>query len=87
MPIDPDDSSVVEEIPAASSEFFPEFSDELMELIETLSPASRAVLMLHYKQEVPLEEVAAILEISIGTVKSRLAYGLSCLRKSIERKW
>lgn len=85
LPIDRDDSPV-EEIPDLRSEFLPGFSDELMELIQTLSPASRAVLMLHYKQEVPLEEVAAILEISIGTVKSRLAYGLSCLRKSVERK-
>lgn len=85
VPIDPDDSSV-EEIPAASSQSFPGFAGELMELIETLSPASRAVLMLHYMHEAPLEEVAAILEISIGTVKSRLAYGLSCLRESMEKE-
>ena len=56
------------------------------EFLEMLSPASRAVLVLHYLHEHSLDEVAAILEISPGTAKSRLAYGLSCLRECINRK-
>jgi RNA polymerase sigma-70 factor (ECF subfamily) len=49
--------------------------------ITRMSPASRAVVTLHYLEEVSLSEVAAILGLSIGTVKSRLAYGLAQLRK------
>lgn len=47
---------------------------------DALSPASRAVLLLHFREEMPLAEIAAILEIPLGTVKSRLAFGLKTLR-------
>ncbi len=49
-----------------------------------MSPASRAVLVLHFLEEMTLEEVAAVLEIPVGTAKSRLAYGLKLLRKRME---
>jgi RNA polymerase sigma-70 factor (ECF subfamily) len=56
--------------------------DRLDQLLahEALSPASRAVLLLHFREEMPLAEVAAVLEIPLGTVKSRLAFGLETLR-------
>jgi RNA polymerase sigma-70 factor, ECF subfamily len=52
-------------------------------LLESVSPASRAVLLLHYQHDLSLEEIAAILEIPIGTVKSRLHYGIAMLRKHL----
>jgi RNA polymerase sigma-70 factor (ECF subfamily) len=57
-------------------------------LLDRVSPASRAVLLLHYQQDLSLEESAAILEIPLGTVKSRLNYGVATLRKHLisERK-
>jgi RNA polymerase sigma-70 factor (ECF subfamily) len=55
--------------------------ERLFASLERLSPASRAVVTLHYLEEIPLSEVAAILDLSVGTVKSRLAYGLTQLRK------
>ena len=64
-------------------------SDELLsELLESdvLSPSSRAVLTLHFQEEMPLGEVAAVLEIPLGTVKSRLAYGLAALRRYLAQK-
>ena len=51
--------------------------------IEGISPASRAVLVLHFQEELSLPEVAAILELPLGTVKSRLAYGLKALRAQL----
>jgi len=51
--------------------------------VDTVSPASRAVLILHFQDELTLAEVAAVLEIPIGTVRSRLAYGLTVLRKRL----
>jgi RNA polymerase sigma-70 factor, ECF subfamily len=59
--------------------------NRLTELLDSpaLSPASRAVLVLHFGEEMPLAHVAAVLEIPIGTVKSRLAFGLKALRKEL----
>ena len=53
----------------------------LLDWVDDLPPASRAVIVLHYLEEMSLDEVAAVLEISPGTVKSRLAYGLARLRR------
>jgi RNA polymerase sigma-70 factor (ECF subfamily) len=75
----------VDECPAPPDPRMPELFSEVPEILERISPGSRAVLLLHYVQDLPIPEVAAILDINIGTAKSRLAYGLSCLRKSMER--
>lgn len=55
--------------------------ERLLASLDRLSPASRAVITLHYLDEMPLSEVAAVLDLNVGTVKSRLAYGLALLRK------
>lgn len=54
--------------------------DRLPGMLGSLSPASRAVLVLHYLEGLPLQAVSDILETPLGTVKSRLAYGLQVLR-------
>ncbi|HTZ57840.1 MAG TPA: RNA polymerase sigma factor [Acidobacteriaceae bacterium] len=56
-------------------------------LLDRVSPASRAVLLLRFQHDLSLEECAAILEIPIGTAKSRLHYGVNTLRKylTVER--
>ena len=81
-----DEGSIpLEEIAAVSERELKLFC-ELPELLEKISPASRAVLNLHYLEEFSIQEVAAILEIGVGTAKSRLAYGLSCLREIVNAK-
>ena len=55
--------------------------ERLIASIDKLTPAARAVITLHYLEEMPLSEVAAVLDLAPGTVKSRLAYGLAQLRK------
>ncbi len=82
------DEKVLETLPAASAEetFAPEIINEIPKLISEVSPASRAVLILHYLDEMPLSEVAEILDISLGTTKSRLAYGLESLRQKIKKE-
>lgn len=59
--------------------------EKIPELIADLSPASRAVLSLHYLNDMTLAEVADVLSITPGTAKSRLAYGLSQLRRRLAR--
>jgi RNA polymerase sigma-70 factor (ECF subfamily) len=61
--------------------------DDLLQRLDRLdgiSPASQAVLILHFQEDLTLAEVAAILEIPLGTAKSRLAYGLRSLRTQLE---
>ena len=59
--------------------------DTILQLLDSpaLTPASRAVLVLHFREEMPLAHVAAVLEIPLGTVKSRLAFGLKTLRRHL----
>jgi RNA polymerase sigma-70 factor (ECF subfamily) len=63
-----------------------ESESEFLSLVDRVSPASRAVLLLHYQQHLSLEEAAAILDIPVGTAKSRLSYGLATLRRSIKEQ-
>lgn len=51
--------------------------------VEALPAGARLVVRLHYLEELTLVEVAEALELPVGTVKSRLAYGLSRLRENI----
>lgn len=78
-----DNDAVIEEFAAPASAPPREVLPELLNS-EALSPASRAVLTLHFQEELSLPEIAAILEIPLGTVKSRLAYGLAALRKTLD---
>lgn len=59
--------------------------EELLAM-DGISPASRAVLALHFREELSLPEVSAILEIPLGTAKSRLAYGLASIRKQLAKQ-
>jgi len=80
------DEEILKTIPAlpARAEFAAELTEQLPQLIANLSPASRAVIVLYYLEEMSLDETAAVLEIPIGTVKSRLAYGLESLRRQFQ---
>jgi RNA polymerase sigma-70 factor (ECF subfamily) len=80
------DRAVVEDLPDPGVSGFPELISGLESFLDRISPASRAVLLLHYGEDLSIEEAAAILDIAIGTAKSRLAYGLACLRKSVIKK-
>jgi len=81
------DEATLTAVPASEhdSEFPREMIETLPQLVGSLSPASRAVVVLFYLHEMSLVETAAVLEIPIGTVKSRLAYGLETLRRSFKK--
>jgi len=82
------DEAILEAIPdeAVEESFAPELLEHLPELISRVSPASRAVLILHYLDEMSLAEAAEVLGIALGTAKSRLAYGLETLRRAINEQ-
>jgi DNA-directed RNA polymerase specialized sigma24 family protein len=60
--------------------------EELLQLlaIAEVSPASRAVLMLHFQEDLPIAEVAAILDIPLTVMTKRIlrAIELASRRRS-----
>lgn len=79
-----DAAGELDELPAAQPVPSPELLDRLL-THEAVSPMSRAVLALHFRDELTLSEIAAVLEIPLGTVKSRLGYGLKTLREQLQK--
>ncbi|MGH7940200.1 MAG: RNA polymerase sigma factor, partial [Limisphaerales bacterium] len=59
---------------------------EFMSALDQLPPRHRSVLLLHFLEDFPLEEIARVTETPIGTVKSRLHYAKKSLRKLMEAK-
>jgi RNA polymerase sigma-70 factor (ECF subfamily) len=53
---------------------------DLRTALRKLAPEQREVLVLRYYLDLPLEEVAAITGVPVGTVKSRINRGLAALR-------
>jgi RNA polymerase sigma-70 factor (ECF subfamily) len=53
---------------------------EMHDALAELRPEDRAVIVLHYLADLPLREVAVVLGLRLGTVKSRLNAGLRALR-------
>lgn len=80
------DEELLNYIPAVETEaaYDTELRAQIPAMLIDVSPASRAVVILHYLDELTLTETAEILDISIGTAKSRLAYGLAALRRLIK---
>jgi RNA polymerase sigma-70 factor (ECF subfamily) len=58
----------------------------LEEALGAVSPAFRTVLILREVEELNYEEIANILDISIGTVKSRLVRGREALRRYLTNR-
>ena len=52
-------------------------------VLRSLDPDGRAIVVLHYYLGLPLTEVAATLRIPVGTVKSRLHHALGAMRIAI----
>jgi len=59
---------------------------EFMNLLNQLPLPQRSVLLLHFVEDFPLEEISRITETPLGTVKSRLHYAKKSLRKLLEEK-
>jgi RNA polymerase sigma-70 factor (ECF subfamily) len=52
--------------------------------LDSLSPPHREVLTLFFLQDLSLDDIATVLEVPLGTVKSRLHYAKRALREKLE---
>lgn len=61
-----------------------EAAHDVLALLQTLPDHQREVIVLRYYRELPLDQIAEVLGIPLGTVKSRLSLGLRRLRHALE---
>ena len=61
-----------------------EDTTDLRNALEKLSPEERIVIVLRYFEDMKLEEIAAVCEESLSTVKSRLYRTLKKLKLDLE---
>jgi RNA polymerase sigma factor (sigma-70 family) len=60
-----------------------EIQDAVAQAIRTLPETQREALILAYYEQLPLAEIALILEIEVGAVKSRLERARARLRETL----
>ena len=60
------------------------YQDLMQRGLAKLSDDHRAVLVLHDLEEIPQKDIAEILAIPIGTVKSRLFHARTGIKKFLE---
>lgn len=58
--------------------------ERLVKAINSLDVRLRAVLVLRYFNDLSYEEIAAVVGIPVGTVKSRINHGLKALRSRLD---
>lgn len=60
--------------------------NELWDIIQNLPEEYRLVIVLFYYNELSLRDITKVLDIPIGTVKSRLSRGRELLKQALEGK-
>lgn len=76
------------ELPAESekeTDFSAEDAAKVHAALDRLSAEHREVLLLRFIQEMSYEDIARVIDCSLGTVRSRLHYAKRALRQIIER--
>ena len=76
----------VAEPPAAAPARDPMLSEVLRRLIASLPEAPRMVMVMRYQEDLDPAEIAGLLEMPLGTVKSHLQRSLALLREKLERR-
>jgi RNA polymerase sigma factor (sigma-70 family) len=54
---------------------------EVLDLLQAIDPQFRAAVALFYLEDYSYQEIAEVLDVPLGTVKSRIARGLNQLKK------
>ena len=55
--------------------------------LDSLSSQQRTIFFLRYEEEMPLAQIADLLEVKVGTVKTQLSRATGKLREMKERQW
>ena len=83
------DSEAVENVADDSADdemWSTEAAEQVHAALALLSLPHREVLTLHFLEDASVEEIAAVLDVPPGTVKSRLYYARDALRRQLEQR-
>ena len=58
---------------------------DVQRVLASLAPELAALLRLHYLEQLSLTEISAILDLPVGTLKSRLYYARKQIQESLDR--
>lgn len=72
------------DVPVTSDEHRVDTLDQIERAFRRLTPDHRAVIVMHHRLGLQMEEVATALDIPVGTVKSRLHRATAALRAALE---
>lgn len=88
---DEEGNSIFHAMEEDRSEFIPDealdaedFKKTIQDMIDALPPEQRAAIMMRYFDEISVQEIAEIQNVSEGTVKSRLNYARKAIKKCVE---
>ena len=62
-----------------------DFTNDLFEALDTLDEIHKTVFLLHYREDFSLKDIGQTLEISEGTIKSRLFYARKKLSERLAK--
>ncbi|MBQ7725282.1 MAG: RNA polymerase sigma factor [Lachnospiraceae bacterium] len=89
--LDEDFENIFDSIETSDKDSRPELSYEkkeeqrlLADLIDSLPEVQRATVVAFYYDNIKIEEIAEVMDCSVGTVKSRLSYARQALKKKLE---
>lgn len=68
-----------DEHPAAMDDDWP----QVQQAVSSLPLPQRVVVVLYYLNDLSIQEISEILDVPVGTIKSRLHYGREALKKSL----
>jgi RNA polymerase sigma-70 factor (sigma-E family) len=60
-------------------------ADELWDVLLTLPPRQRAAIVLRFYEDLPDDQIAALLDCKVATVRTAVFRGLEKLRKQVEQ--
>lgn len=60
-----------------------DYHDELWDIVQNLQEEYRLVMVLYYYNDLSIHEISKVLEIPVGTVKSRMNRGRKKLREAL----
>jgi RNA polymerase sigma-70 factor (ECF subfamily) len=80
----PLDSTIADSTADDERDFSAEDAAQIHAALDTLPPEQREVLVLRFLEDMTYEQIAAVTNSNIGTIRSRLHYGKRALRVALE---